>query len=252
MPALKLNDSGQLVNESGEVFEIEGEAVTVEGVKTQADIDKTVKDRLAREREKYDELKRAAETVPSLQRLVDESSAKVRDLEAEAENIKATAQQESAATINKHRQEAERYKAEAQQRSEELVRYQIQNQILSVAGSNFNDPATDLVPHLLQAHKREAVKGEDGKSTGEFKDFFKLRFKNDKGEEVEDYLPVDKAIETWAASHPHHVKATGGSGSGGGNYSPNMSGMKRSEMSIEQKTDFTTKHGLDAFQKLPA
>lgn len=251
MPKLKLNDEGQLVTEDGTVFEVDGEAVSVDGAYTKAQLTKTVEDRLAREQKNLETLKAAAEQVPGLQKLVDESSAKVRELEAETENIKATAQQESAAQINKHRQEAERFKAEAEKNAAELLKFQVQTQILGAAGSNFNDPATDLVPHLLQAHKREAVKGEDGRPTGEFKDFFKLRFKNDKGDEVEDYLPVDKALEAWATSHPHHVKATGGSGSGGGNYLNPSGNQKRSEMSVSQKAQFVSKYGQEAFQKLP-
>lgn len=251
MPKLKLNDEGQLVTEAGEPFVIDGEAVTVEGAFTKAQVTQTVEERLNRERTKFEELKKAAEQVPSLQKLVDESSAKVRELEAEAEKIKSTVAQESTAQINKHRQEAERYKAEAEQRANELVRYQVQTAILGAAGSNFNDPANDVVPRLLSVHKREAVKGEDGKPTGEFKDFFKLRFKNDKGEEVEDYLPVDKALDALAQSSPHYLKPSGGSGSGGGNYPINPGGHKRSTMSMTDKINFVNKFGNEAFENLP-
>lgn len=251
MPTLKLNDEGHLVAEDGTVFELNGEAVKVEGAKTQADIDKSVEDRLARERAKYDELKKAAEQVPSLQKMVDESAAKLRDLEGEAERVKTATEQESAAQINKANQEAAKYREAAERNAAELQRFQVKVAILGAAKDKFNDPETDLVSNLLNVHKREPVKGEDGRPTGEFKDFYKLRFKNEDGAEVEEYLPVDKAIEVWADSHPHHVRPTGASGSGGGTYTHNRN-MKRSEMSIEQKTDFTTKHGLEAFQALPA
>jgi len=247
---LKLNEEGQLVTEDGTPYEVDGEAVTVEGVKTQADIDKTVKERLAREQKNLETLKAAAEQVPGLQKMVDESAVRVRELEAEAENIKSAAQQESAAQINKHRQEAERFKAEAEKNAAELVRFQVQTKILGAAGANFNDPATDLVPHLLNAHKREPVKGEDGKPTGEVKDFFRLRFKNESGEEVEDFLPVEKALEVWATAHPHHVKATGGSGSGGGEYSKRLGNFKRSEMSTKDKAAYISKHGGAAYREL--
>lgn len=251
MPTLKLNDEGHLVTEDGTVFELDGEAVKVEGAKTQADIDKSVEDRLARERAKYDELKKAAEQVPSLQKMVDESAAKLRDLEGEAERVKTATEQESAAQINKARQDAERYREVAERNAAELQRFQVKVAILGAAKDKFNDPETDLVSNLLNVHKREPVKGEDGKATGEFKDFYKLRFKNEDGVEVEDYLPVDKALEVWAESHPHHVRPTGASGSGGGTYF-NHSNLKRSQMSIKQKCDYTEKHGVDAFEALPA
>lgn len=252
MPKFNLNDEGQLVNDEGEVFELEGEAVTVEGAKTQADIDKTVNDRLARERQKFDELKKAAETVPNLQKMVDESAAKIRELETEAEQIKTLAEQESSAQINKHRQEAEKYKARAEQSDRELLRFQVKTDILSAAGSRFNDPATDLVPHLTDAHKREPVKGDDGKPTGEFKDFYKVRFKNEQDEEVEDFLPLSKALDAWEQMHPHHVKASGASGSGGGQYGQPNTNVKRSEMNVTQRTDYIEKHGPEAYQALPS
>jgi hypothetical protein len=252
MPTLKINEEGQLVNEEGEVFELEGEAVTVEGVKTQADIDKTVNERLARERQKHDELKKAAEKAPELQRMLDEQAAKVRELETEAEKIKATVEQESAAQINKYRQEAERYKTEAQRRAEELETFQAQTSILAKAGSHFNDPATDLVPHLLNVRKREPILDENGKATGEFRDTFKLRVKNDKGEESEEYLPLDKAIDAWAEAHPHHVRSQAGSGSGGsGRITPGTMNLKRSEMNTKQRAEFVGKHGYEAYTALP-
>lgn len=251
MPKLKLNDEGHLVTEAGEPFEIDGEAVTVEGAFTKAQVTETVEARLARERKDHEKLKEAAEQMPGLQKLADASANRVRELESELEKTKSSAAQESAAQLTKARQETERYKAAAEQSATELIRYQVQTSILGAAGSNFNDPANDVVPRLLSVHKREVVKGEDGRPTGEFKDFFKLRHKNDKGEEVEDYLPVDKALEALAQSSPHYLKPSGGSGSGGGSYISNPGGYKRSSMSVSDKIAFVNKFGNEAFESLP-
>jgi hypothetical protein len=249
---LKLNDEGKLVHaETGELLEIDGETPEIEGAFTKAQVTETVEARLARERKDHEKLKEAAAQMPELQKLADASAARVRELETELEQTKTSAAQESAAQLTKARQETERYKSAAEQSAAELVRYQVQTAILGAAGSDFNDPANDVVPRLLAVHKREAVKGEDGKPTGEFKDFFKLRYKNDKGEEVDDYLPVDKALEALAQTSPHYLKPSGGSGSGGGNYTTNHGNPKRSEMTIRQKADFVAKHGQEAYQGLP-
>ncbi len=250
MPKYTMNEEGQLLDAEGTVIEIDGEPVSVDGAVTKAKMEETVEARLIRERKDSESLKAAAAQMPELQKIADAAAARVKDLEIEVERTKSQAEQESSATIAKYRQEAERSKAEAQQRADELVRYQVQMQIIGAAKDTFNDPAIDLVPHLLNTHKREAVKGEDGKPTGEFKDFYKLRFKNEEGVEVEEHLPVDKALEVWAASHPHHVRATGASGSGGGTYT-NFSNLKRSGMSLSEKSAFVSKHGQEAFQKLP-
>lgn len=251
MPKVKLNDEGQLVLESGEPFEIDGETVEIEGAFTKAQVTQTVEERLGRERAKHEELKKAAEQVPSLQKLADESSAKVRELEAELEQTKTSAAQETAAQLAKARQETERYRSESEQRANELVRFQVETLILGKAGKDFNEPSVDVVPHLLKVHKREPVKGEDGKPTGEFKDFFKLRHKNDQGEEVEEFLPVDKALEVWAAAYPHHLKPSGSSGSGGGHYNTNPGNKPRSKMSLSEKTEFVKKFGRERYEALP-
>lgn len=251
MPKVKLNDEGQLVLESGEPFEIDGETVEIEGAYTKAQVTETVEARLARERKDHEKLKAAAEQMPELQKLADDSAKRVNELEAELEQTKASAAQETAAQLAKARQETERYKSEAEQRANELVRFQVESLILGRAGTDFNEPSVDVVPHLLQVHKREPVKGEDGKPTGEFKDFFKLRHKNDKGEEVEEFLPVEKALEVWATAHPHHLKPSGSSGSGGGQYTTNPGNKPRSKMSLSEKTEYVKKFGRERFEALP-
>lgn len=251
MPKVKLNDEGQLVLESGEPFEIDGETVEIEGAYTKAQVTETVEARLARERKDHEKLKAAAEQMPELQKLADDSAKRVKELEAELEQTKASAAQETAAQLAKARQETERYKSEAEQRANELVRFQVETLILGKAGKDFNEPSVDVVPHLLQVHKREPVKGEDGKPTDEFKDFFKLRHKNEQGEEVDEFLPVEKALEVWAAAHPHHLKPSGSSGSGGGNYNNPNPNMKRSSMSASQRNEYISKFGLEGYQALP-
>jgi phage-related protein len=249
----RLDDNGNLMDEKGEVVKIGDDPVLVEGALTQKQVDAKIQERLAREKQTHAALKSAAEKMPELQQQVEASAARIRELEEQAANATKIAEEQVHAQLSKAQSDAEKYRAALELERTGHIRTQVTNAILAKAGDRFINPALDVVPKLLEVHKREPVKGSDGKPLdGQSVDVFKLRFKNEKGEDVEDFLPVDKALEVMASSPDfrHYVRAQGPGGSGGGTYT--ATGMKRSTMTPQQKAEFVGQHGLDAFKSLPA
>mgnify|MGYP001242797285 CR=1 FL=1 len=246
-----LNDDGQLVDQDGKAVLIGEEPVTLKGVRTQAQVDQVIKERLSRQTERIKTLEAQANRTPELETLLESLKAEKTDLESQMAEVRETAKAEAQAQLAKLQKETqswrERFEAEAKAR----VRDQVSTQILAAAADRFNDPGTDVVPHLLGVHKREAKKDDSGKPTDEFLDFFKLRYKTEKGEEVEEFMSLDKALDVWAAAHPHHVRSSDRGGAGGGNYTGHGN-LKRSEMSVADKVAFIGKYGDEAYRSLPA
>jgi hypothetical protein len=224
MAKWKTDTDGNLLGEDGQPLLVNDEPVKladIEGVKTQKDIDTTVEERLARQKKRIETLEAQANKTPELERMLDELKAEKSRLEAEMAEAKQAAKDEAAAQVQRVTTERDRLKQELEAERQARVRDQVSNAILAECKDAFNDPATDVVPHLLAAHKREPKKDENGKDVpGEYLDFFKLRVKNDKGEEKEELVPLAKALEIWGAAHPHHLRPSGASGSGGGQYGP--------------------------------
>lgn len=259
---LKIGENGTLVDQDGKPLEIEGEAVTV-------DTDTLVKDRLARQKKQLDgELEKQREKIAALEATADKSPQLMKmlaDLRAEKAEIEQNLQRvqqdaldaqrkaeaEVASQIAKANKEAEEARNMLTQERQARIREYATNLILTNTGGAFNDPATDVVPNLLNRYVREPLKDADGKTIeGQFLDRFSMTFKRD-GVDVTEAVDVQKAIELWGDQHPHHLKASGHSGSGGGNYT-NTQGLKRGQMSDKDKSDFVAKHGQEAFKKLPA
>jgi hypothetical protein len=222
MAKWKTNEEGQIIGEDGEPLRIGEDVITladIEGVKTQKDIDDTVEKRLARQKERITTLEAQANKTPDLEKMLADLKAEKSILEAQVAEVKEQAKEESRAQTEKLKGERDRYKAELEAERQARVRDQAENLILGAAKDQFNNPKLDVVPHLVAVHKREPKKGSDGKDTGEFVDLFKVRVKKDEDSDpVDEWLPVEKALEHWAAANPHHVRPTGNSGSGGGQY----------------------------------
>jgi flagellar biosynthesis GTPase FlhF len=262
MPKYTIGENGVLMDPDGNPVEINGEAATV-------DTDALVQERLARQKKKLEgeaaklkeqleALQAQADRTPQLERLLEETRAKhsetekaMHELEQKAQEAEQAAAEKVANQLREARQQSEQMKAALEQERASRVRDQVTNAVLAKAGDVFNAPALDVVPHLLQVHKREPVLDDEGKPIeGKFQDLFELEFEKD-GNAVREHLPVDKALEVWAAQHPHHVRASGTGGSGGGNYIAAAGNVKRSQMSAEEKSAFIEKHGAEAFKKLP-
>lgn len=245
-----LNEEGVLVDDSGAPVQVGDEPIRLEGYQSKEQVSRVIQERLARQTDRIKQLESQANRTPELESMLDSMRAEKAELERQIGQVKEQAQAEAQAQLTKLRKDADEYRQRYETEAQARVRDQVTNTILATAKDQFNDPAIDVVPHLLQAHKREEKKGPDGSATGEFLDYFKLRFKNEKGEDVEDFLPVDRALEVWAQQHPHHVRASNRGGSGPGSY-VHTGNIKRSEMSPSQKADFVGKHGIEAFQSLP-
>ncbi len=255
MAKLKLNSDGHVIDAEGNVIKIGDEPLTladIEGAKTQKDIDDTVESRLARERERIKAIQAQANRTPELEKELETAKAEAAELEKRVADVRESAKAEAEQQLGKLKSERDKYRADLEAERAGRVRDQVATAILAAAKDRFNDPATDVVPHLLNAHKREPRKDGEGKDTGEYLDFFKVKVaKPDTDNEFEEkYLAVDQALEAWGAAHPHHLRASGANGSGGGQYGPANMNLKRGSMTAQQKADFISKHGVDAFKKL--
>ncbi len=215
-----LNEQGQLVDADGNVVEIGGEHVSVKGVVTQSAMEAAITKRLNQQKERIKTLESQATKTPELERLLEQERAEKSRIESELADAKRDAEQKVASQVAAATKKAEKLALELETEKAARVRDQVSTLILGAAKDQFNDPAIDVVPHLLNAHKREP-KLENGKPVdGQFVDVFSLTYKNDAGETVTESVPVDKALEIWAGAHPHHVRASNSGGSGGGSYGP--------------------------------
>lgn len=254
MPDLKINDEGVLVDADGKPVEINGEAVKVTNAKTQEQLEKTLKERLARQQDRIKTLEEQANKTPELEKLLKEAQSEKAEIEAQLKDAKDAAQREVEQTVAKLTKQATETAAALEAERQARVRDQVTAAILGISKDTFINPANDVVPKLIGAHKREPAKDKDGKTIeGQYVDLFKATFKDEKGNEVTEHVPLDKAIELFAndPANAHYVRGARTGGSGGGKY-VNTTNLKRSEMSAAQKAEFVDKHGLEAFQGLPA
>jgi len=259
MPEFMLNAEGQLVDKDGKVLEIEGEPVTVANAKGQAQIDAVVKERVARERAKLDELHKQIETLEAQAQKTPELEAMIRKLDGEkgkAESALADAEKNARDQVASQMSSLEKRakQAEGALEAEQTARLtdQVTNTILGSCGDRFISPANDIVPRMLAAHKREPLIGDDGKPVdGQVRDVFQIAVQKD-GKDTREWLTTDDALAALAA-HPafqHYVRAPSGGSGHGGKYT-NVANLKRSAMSDEQKVSFVGEHGVEAFQKIP-
>jgi hypothetical protein len=225
MPKYTLAEDGKnLLDEEGNIVKIGDEAIEVEGGITQQKAEQAIKDRLARQADRIKTLETQAERTPAVEKMLEELKSEKQQIEQQLSTAMASAQAEVQAQLTKAQREADQFRTAYQAEATARLREQVTNLILGKAGDGFQCPAADLVPRLLSVHKREQVKGEDGKPVeGQFVDLFKLRFRDDKGNETEDFLPVEKAIDAFASdpANRHYLRSTAASGSGGATYPKN-------------------------------
>lgn len=253
MPELKMDAEGFLLNDEGERFEIEGEPMRVTNAQPKEETERIIKDRLARQADKIKALEQQANKGPELEKMLEGLRNEKKALEDQLDSAKKQAEEEVSSQLSAAEKRAKAAETELESERTGRIRDQVTNSILTRAGDRFINPADDVVPKLLGVHKREAAKDKQGNTIdGQFLDTFKLAWRDEKGEEVEEHLPLEKALEVLASKpeYQHYVRASGRSGSGGGNYA-NISNMKRSEMSAAQKAEFVGQHGVEAFQGLP-
>lgn len=220
MPKYKLKD-GKLVDESGAVINIGDEPIEVEGAIAQTELDRVIKERLARATERIKALEASANETPELKKLLDAEKAEKSNLESQLSKAKEDAQAEVQAQLAKLTRTAEENRAAFENERKARIQDQVKVSILGAASDRFLNAAEDLVPRLLATHVREPKKGDGGKDIpGEFVDLFKMRYKDESGKEIEAYMPIDKAIDVFSAnpSNRHYLNANATGGSGGGHY----------------------------------
>ena len=214
----KINDKGELLDEKGEPVKIGDEPVIVQDAVTQEKLNSTIKERLDRKEAQVAKLKEAAEKAPELEEMVRQLEGDIEKSKAELARAKDEAQEKVASQINSLTKRADTLEQKLKDEQMARLQDQVENLILASASESFINPKTDVVPHLLRAHKREP-RVENGKQVeGQFVDTFQVSYKDDKGVDVTEYLPLDKALEVWGKTHSHHMKPINISGSGGGKY----------------------------------
>lgn len=253
MPELNIDSEGFLLDAEGNRFEMDGEPVKVPNAVSKSDTERIIKERLARQADKVKELEQHAMKVPELQQLLQAEKTRLAEIEKQALLAKEEAEKAVESQIAKAREEATKFKSQWETEREARVRDQVTTMILANAGDVFVNPALDIVPKLLQSHKREPKKDDRGQAVdGEFVDVFDVSYKDDKGNTVRELLPVDKALQVIAAQpeYQHYVRGARAGGSGGGQY-VNHAGLKRSSMSPQERVEFIGKHGQDKYLALP-
>jgi hypothetical protein len=229
MPKLKLSADGVLVDESGKPVQINGEDVTVEGALNQDKVNAVVEERVKREKKKIEELDTKIKALEAqanksgeLEKMLIELKAEKSTLEGKVDKALEDARAEVAAQLSRTEKERDTARTALEQEKAGRVRDQVENLILKAAGDTFIDPAADIVPKLLAVHKREALKGDDGKAIdGKFVDLFEVVYKKDGSEtETKEFMPIDKAVETLAGlpNFRHYVRGSKDGGPGSADY----------------------------------
>lgn len=225
MPDMNLDEEGFVLTTEGNRLEIDGEPVKLNGVMTQDAFNKTLGQRLTQEREKLSTRIKALEEVanktPAIEQALKDAKDEKTALEQQLKDAEKSAEDKVKSQLAKLQKENADYKSALTQEQSARVRDQVTTSILAASQDKFINPARDVVPHLLGAHKREPAKDNEGKTIeGQFVDVFKMKFKDEKGNEVEDFVPVDKAVGIFAGdkNNAHYVRPGGFSGAGGGSY----------------------------------
>lgn len=240
MPDLTIDDEGYLLNAEGVRIEQEGGPVKVTGVIKQEKFDQALGERLGKERDKLqkriDALEQVAQRTPAIEEELKSAKEEKADLEKRLTDAEKDANNKVAGQMATLTKERDTYKANFEAEAAARVRDQVTNLVLSASMDRFVNAAGDVVPKLLTVHKREPVKDDKGNSiAGQHVDLFEMSFKNEKGTEVKEFVPVDKAIEIFASaeSNAHYLKPAGRGGAGGGQYGAGGGGSKKGGLTYD-------------------
>lgn len=252
----ELDENGVLVKD-GEPVKIENQPVKLDGYLSKEKVSTVVSERLAREKaavaDQIKALEAQANRTPELEKMTTDLRDKLGELEKQASTAKQTAEKEVATRLERAEKRAQEYEQQLIQERQARVQDQVSAQILGATKDRWIDPAQDLVPKLLQTHKRETVKGKDGEPDS-YEDLFEVEHKDEKGNTVREFLPLKDAVSVLEGREEfqHYLRATGREGGGApGSRSFANSNQKRSGMTAQDKAQFVSKHGLEAYQSLP-
>jgi hypothetical protein len=217
----KLDEQGRLVDDAGTPIKVGDTEIRLDGYLPQSKVDEVVKERLARDREKLTNqikaLEAQAQRGPELESLLKQAKADLERVEGELKTAKDNAAAEVAGQMEKLKRERDQAIKDAEDARAAHLREQLTTQILGAAGDSWINPVHDLVPRLLATHKREPKTQNGQPVKGEFVDLFVVKYRDEKGNTVEEALPVVDAISKMMAApeNAHYLKPGGRGGSGG-------------------------------------
>lgn len=252
--SFKLNEKGQLVDAEGKAIELDGKAIEVDltGLHSQSEVDKVVKNRLAKSEATIKHLTEQTGKSPELERMLEAAKDEKRDLELQLTQADAKAQEKIASQMTEMKTQLAQTNEALQTERKARVVDHVSHEIVSLAGNKFLNPNADLVPRLLQTMKTEpALDAAGNQIDGQVVRRFETEIVKD-GKQVLQALPLQEAIEAFSA-HPdnqHYVRASERTGGGGatGNVK-NISSFDQIKTD-EDRSAFLKEHGIDAYTKL--
>ncbi len=256
MPEYKLGADGQLVDEEGHPVLIGEEPILVMNARTQEQVDQEIGEHVGKLNDRIKALEAQANKAPELEKLLEDLKIERDKAQQDLRKAREQAEQEVASQLSTLKKQTEDLGRALGEERQLRVRDQVTSLILSAAGDRFINPAKDVVPDLLRVHRREPVKGEDGRPVeGQFIDLFRIEYRSEKGETVNETAPVSRAIELLAGreDYQHYIKGATAGGSGGGQYASGYSATRLADLHTDaEKAAFVEKHGIQAFKDLAA
>lgn len=230
----KVDKEGFLLDSEGNRLKIEGEEVRAEGFMGQDQIDNKIQERLARQKKEFEgqikSLEAQANRTPELQDLLDQTKKKLGDVEQQLQEAEANAQKQVSSQMSELKKRAETAEQKLQETEQNWLREQVSNQLIShvidpeTGKQLFVNPNEDVVPRLLNVHKREPVRDDNGQPIeGKVLDLFEVEvYDKETGQSKKQVLPPDKAIKAFAANpkNRHYLSGNSSGGPGQGEYRP--------------------------------
>lgn len=211
MPKAKIGKNG-VVEIDGKPLEVDGETVEI-----QSAVDDAVKSRLKNERDAH---KTAVGLLNEKMSTLEKDSAEYKTLQIQHDNLKA--QMEKAEDTAKERVQTQMKTLEDEKKAaleaastatNQLLTERVTNSIMTKATKFLH--VDDVVSRLLPVLRSEDEVGKDGNKTGKQVHTYKMKFKDEKGVEKEDFVVLDRALEIVGTERPNWVKGTGTGGPSG-------------------------------------
>jgi len=257
MRELMMNDEGLVVDAKGVVVEMDGEPIKIGNAQNEEQVKTAIQSRLARQTDKIRALEAQANKTPEIQAVLEQEKSAREKLENDLANAQRSAEKRVEAQLSEVKKARDTALQSLEQEQIARVRDHVSTVIIGAAKNDFVDPGSDIVPRLLPKHKREPVMGSDGKEVpDQYLDLFKMTFQNEKGDEVTEALPVDKALDVFKSQErfQHYLRGGGDGGKGGSIFKPGgrmiskMSDYKK--LSPEAQDAFIDAHGADGVRNL--
>ena len=212
---------GKVVNDEGEVLKVGEEEIAVEGAFNQDDIDKSIKQRLAKETKKFEALKTQADKNPELQKMYEEARNEKEKLQKEYDIYQTNAKQKQDEQTAQYKTQNESLQNSLKEEKVGRMRDQVTNNIIGVCANKFINAQRDVAPALMNSHERTFAKDAAGNDIqSNYKDQFKISIYNeDTDTAVDEMVDLNKAVTAFAndSNNAHYLqsKAIPGSNANG-------------------------------------